>query len=346
MKVRFIVLLIVLLVFTSVAISVADELGTRYLQKGMRGADVFQLQEILMSLGYDLGVDGIFGSETDMRVREFQLNQSLTQDGIVGSKTLTALQHTIQGFFIYTVKSGDTLYDLANTHNITLGEIISINQLSSTLIRPGQELVIPNAQNNGELDLIEQEYVVKKGDNLSVIAQQFGLSANEIASINRISDPNIISAGQKLTIPVATMAAMTERQSNRSSSIPVLDWPVKGRISSPYGWRVHPINNVRHFHGGIDIAIAKGTTVRAAAAGTVIEAGWMGDYGLGIVIDHGGGYTTWYGHNSQILVRVGDRVVANQPISAVGSTGLSTGPHLDFRIKYYDQTLDPLDFLP
>src|SRR5690554_6670756 len=129
MKVRFIVLLIVLLVFTSVAISVADELGNRYLQKGMRGRDVFQLQEVLLSLGYELGVDGIFGSETDARVREFQLDQNLTQDGIVGPKTLIALQYTAKGFLTYTVKTGDTLYDLANTHNTTLDNLISINQL-------------------------------------------------------------------------------------------------------------------------------------------------------------------------------------------------------------------------
>ena len=78
----------------------------------------------------------------------------------------------------------------------------------------------------------------------------------------------------------------------------------------------------------------------------MIKAEWMGDFGYGIVIDHGGGYTTWYGHCSQFLVKVGDQVSANQPIARVGSTGLTTGPHLDFRIKLNNETLNPLDLLP
>lgn len=341
MKVRFIVLLIVLLIFTSVAISVADELGSRHLQQGMRGSDVVQLQEVLDELGYSLGIDGIFGAETSSIVREFQQDHDLTSDGIVGPKTIQALRNSTLGFLTHIVVPGDTLYDLAKTYGTNLNQIIAANQLKSTLIRTGQELVIPST---GTI-YREQEYVVQKGDNLSVIARNFGLSANEIASINQLSDPNLIAAGQKLTIPVATTTAMAQR-TNTSNQIPKFNWPVTGRISSPYGWRDHPISNVRHFHGGIDIAVRQGTVVKAAAAGRVIEAGGMGDYGLGVVIDHGGGYTTWYGHNSQISVRVGEYVVANQPIALVGSTGVSTGPHLDFRIKLNDQTLDPIGLLP
>lgn len=164
-----------------------------------------------------------------------------------------------------------------------------------------------------------------------------------MAEYNSISDPDRIRAGQRLVIPIGSAVSVPAMT---GSQPPRFNWPVSGSISSPYGWRDHPITNVRHFHGGIDIAAPQGTLVRAAAAGVVIKAEWMGDYGYGVVIDHGGGYTTWYGHNSQLLVKKGDVVKAGQTIARVGSTGLSTGPHLDFRIKYNGETINPLELLP
>jgi len=108
---------------------------------------------------------------------------------------------------------------------------------------------------------------------------------------------------------------------------------VQGTISSGYGSRIHPVLQVRHFHGGIDIAAPEGTPVKAAEAGRVIKAGSMGNYGLGVVIEHSGGVTTWYGHNSKLLVRAGDLVKQGQTIALVGRSGLTTGPHLDFGSK-------------
>ncbi len=339
MKARLIVFSIVILVVTSIIaqISIADGLGTRYLKKGMRGADVYKLQEGLQSIGYTLSIDGIFGPETDMIVREFQSSQKLVQDGIVGPDTLAVLRGLLSQSMIHMVQAGDTLYDIAKLYQVPLDKIFQVNGLSSSLIIPGQRILIPNID---AAAVDNQEYIVKNGENLSVIAQKFGLSADDLAEFNQINDPNKIRAGQLLTIPIAAVSTIAKIKP------PDFIWPVIGRISSPYGWRNHPINNVRHFHGGIDIAVPKGTTVRAAAPGIVIKAGWMGEYGLGIVIDHSGGYTTWYGHNSQLLVKAGEQVTVNQPIAKVGSTGLSTGPHLDFRVKYHNETIDPVKMLP
>ena len=142
----------------------------------------------------------------------------------------------------------------------------------------------------------------------------------------------------------AVQSVMAQPTSNQRSKIQ-FRWPVVGRISSPYGWRTHPITKERDFHGGIDIAVPKGTAVRAAASGRVVTAGWMGSYGQGIVIDHGDGYSTWYGHNSRLLVKAEDYVAVGEIIAEVGSTGLATGPHLDFRIKIYGETVNPLDYL-
>jgi murein DD-endopeptidase MepM/ murein hydrolase activator NlpD len=107
-------------------------------------------------------------------------------------------------------------------------------------------------------------------------------------------------------------------------------WPVTGTITSPFGWRSNPFGGGPEFHQGLDIAAPMGTTVTAAAAGTVIMAQWYGGYGNYILIDHGGGYSTGYGHLSAIYVSNGQTVQRGQAIGAVGSTGQSTRPHLHF----------------
>ncbi|SMB92957.1 Murein DD-endopeptidase MepM and murein hydrolase activator NlpD, contain LysM domain [Thermanaeromonas toyohensis ToBE] len=124
-------------------------------------------------------------------------------------------------------------------------------------------------------------------------------------------------------------------------------WPVEGEVTSPFGYRRSPTNRWRwEFHDGLDIAAPPGTPVRAAGGGQVVYAGWMGVYGLVVIIDHGYSYRTFYGHNSSLLVKEGDRVAKGQPIARVGSTGRSTGPHLHFRIEVDGQAVDPRPFLP
>ncbi len=102
------------------------------------------------------------------------------------------------------------------------------------------------------------------------------------------------------------------------------------RITSQFGWRIHPIHRVRRFHEGVDLACPSGTPIRAAAGGVVIVAANYGPYGKHVVVDHGGRISTLYGHCSRLQVSVGMKVRQGQVIANVGSTGLSTGPHLHF----------------
>jgi murein DD-endopeptidase MepM/ murein hydrolase activator NlpD len=118
-------------------------------------------------------------------------------------------------------------------------------------------------------------------------------------------------------------------------------WPVTGTITSPFGWRSNPFGGSPEFHQGLDIAAPTGTTVTAAAGGTVIMAQWYGGYGNYILIDHGGGYSTGYGHLSAIYVAQGQSVTRGQAIGAVGSTGQSTGPHLHFEVRINGKPVDP-----
>jgi murein DD-endopeptidase MepM/ murein hydrolase activator NlpD len=125
----------------------------------------------------------------------------------------------------------------------------------------------------------------------------------------------------------------------------VLSWPVSGTITSPFGYRRSPFGSGMEFHQGLDIAAPMGTTVQAAAGGTVISAGWYGGYGNYVLIDHGGGMATGYGHLSQIFVSAGQQIQKGQAIGAVGSTGMSTGPHLHFEVRLHGKPTDPAAYL-
>ena len=124
-------------------------------------------------------------------------------------------------------------------------------------------------------------------------------------------------------------------------------WPAPGftRISSNFGYRNHPTRRRREHHDGIDLASARGNRVLAAEAGTVILSSWHGGYGQTVIIDHGNGLHTLYAHNSRNIARVGDRVTRGQHIAYIGSTGVSTGPHLHFEVRVNGRPTNPRPFL-
>jgi murein DD-endopeptidase MepM/ murein hydrolase activator NlpD len=132
---------------------------------------------------------------------------------------------------------------------------------------------------------------------------------------------------------------------NRGVGTGTFRWPVPGhtRITSPFGWRIHPIFRTREFHSGIDIGAPSGRNIVASDGGTVLWADWLGGYGRTVIISHGN-FSTLYAHASTLLVEEGDRVTQGQVIARVGSTGHSTGPHLHFEVRNRAGTrLNPSD---
>lgn len=117
-----------------------------------------------------------------------------------------------------------------------------------------------------------------------------------------------------------------------------------GGITSPFGYRTHPIYGTVIYHSGIDIGVVSGTAVPAADSGTVIYSGWAGGYGYFVMIDHGDGIVSCYGHNEELLVQEGDKVSKGDVISLSGSTGYSTGPHLHFEVRQDGEPIDPTSF--
>ena len=122
-------------------------------------------------------------------------------------------------------------------------------------------------------------------------------------------------------------------------------WPVSGSITSPFGWRTHPIFGTKRFHSGLDIGADYGTPIRAAKSGTVSHAGWIGGYGNTVMIEHGGGIVTLYGHNQSLNVSVGQQVSQGDVVAYCGSTGNSTGPHCHFEVRLNGEPVSPYNYL-
>jgi murein DD-endopeptidase MepM/ murein hydrolase activator NlpD len=136
-----------------------------------------------------------------------------------------------------------------------------------------------------------------------------------------------------------------EKRADQEARIPS-GWPVEGSITSTFGFRFGPRTGKLERHTGWDIAAPEGTPAQVTASGTVIEAGWSDvGYGQHVVVDHGNGLKTLYGHLSQIDVNIGDEIVLGGAIGLVGSTGNSTGPHLHYEVRLEDVAVDPGPFL-
>lgn len=123
-------------------------------------------------------------------------------------------------------------------------------------------------------------------------------------------------------------------------------WPCQGEITSYFGWRTHPIFGTTKYHSGMDIAVDYGTPIHATNSGTVVYSGWLGGYGNCVMIDHGGGLVSLYGHNQSLNCSEGQYVNKGAVIAYAGSTGYSTGPHCHFEMRLHGEVTEPLNYLP
>lgn len=208
-----------------------------------------------------------------------------------------------------------------------------------------------------EAEKTQQEIAAKKAEQQKVLD---AAKQNKAAAAQMEQDLNSQLASVKNLIQQRLAAAEAARQAAQQASedeggggsddnyvqgTGAMGWPCSGPITSPFGYRTHPIFGTTIFHAGIDIGVDYGTPIHAADSGVVVYAGWISGYGNAVIIDHGGGISTLYGHNQSLAVSEGQSVSKGAVVAYAGSTGNSTGPHCHFEVDVNGSPVNPLGYL-
>lgn len=259
------------------------------------------------------------------------------------------------------VGAGDTVYTLAQRHNVPLRALIDANNLTPPYaLRIGQRIVLPRGR----------QHVVQRGDTLSKIAGRYDVDMYQMARANGLNPPYVIYPGQRLILPGAAYLPKAEPEpaplppiERTTASKPVetkaaprpnpvpeppaaagdgFAWPLRGKVLSGFGPKDAGLQN-----DGINIAAPRGAPVRAAQHGVVAYAGnELRGFGNLLLVKHAGGWVTAYAHNEELLVKRGDKVTRGQAIAHVGSSGSVNAPQLHFEVRQGKKPVDPMLYLP
>ncbi|HEY3398170.1 MAG TPA: peptidoglycan DD-metalloendopeptidase family protein [Armatimonadota bacterium] len=278
-----------------------------------------------------------------------RLQKQLDQDTRAVQGQLLALYQAGNHSYLQVVLQADSFSDFANR-----GHYVDI------IVNQDQYRLRRLATLQSQCDAERQSLVAAEARRTALVGQ---IAQDESAAQQRQDQVHRIlaEANSKRAAAESLLAAMDVEQRQIQQFIQSRDrgngphyggvWsgyllkPVDGRLSSPFGWRMDPNLHYRKFHQGVDLAIAYGTPIHAAAPGLVVWAGWRGAVsGNTVIIDHGSGVTTVYCHCSSVATSEGQEVKRGQVIAAVGSTGRSTGPHVHFGVLQHGAWVDPLGF--
>lgn len=320
------------------------------------------LEELLANLKEDATNENTISCEfaEDVEIRqEYVPSEEIMNLGYLAEM----LYSTKSAEVTYEVKKGDTWSEIANSHGLTSKELLALNPgYNIDKLQIGEMLTLSASVPYLTMTVVQQERYVDevnydivytdsanmyKGDYKVTSPGQYG-AADVVANVTYVNgeetERTILSS---VTLREPVTEQRLQGTKDRPTWLPTgsFRWPTSGRITSYFGGRRSPGGIGSTNHKGIDIANSHGAPVYAADGGTVTYAGWMGGYGYLVQISHGNGYVTYYGHNSSLLVSVGQHVYKGQQIARVGSTGNSTGNHCHFEIRYNGVAKNPLNYL-
>lgn len=302
-------------------------------QKGVGGLDTIGVPDFTTDILDTLGEQGVADSLESEAQKE---NGALGQNAAQTEPVLDARAGL--SYMTYRVRPGDMIGRIAEQHGITQDTIISVNDVRrSRTMQVGTYLKIPSL--SGILYTVH-----KDGETAQSIAAKYSVDADKCARVNSIDANAPLTTGASLFVPDARL----DRETLGAINGDFFRRPLHSKywLSSYYGWRASPFaTGRRSFHTGIDMASPYGTSIFPACEGVVASTGYNSTYGNFVIIKHYGGYKTLYGHMQTVLCVAGQSVDTGTCIGKVGSTGMSTGPHLHFTVFKYDKMINPLSVI-
>ena len=317
------------------------------------------LEDLLeqLKLGYETAdtVNAYFVEDVDIR-QEYVESSYVMNLGYIAE----ILNETKEGEVTYTVTSGDSYYSIAEKYDLNVEALMKLNPgYDPKILRVGDVLTISNAVPYLTVVNVERQryvqdvpYQVEYTDDASMYQGEYKVTspgvygkADMTANVTYINGEE---TEREVVASVTLSQPVTEQQLRGTKERPTwyptgsFSWPCTGILTSRFGYRSLLGST---YHSGIDIGNSYGTSIYASDGGTVTYSGWMSGYGYLIIIDHGNGYQTYYGHNSSLVASLGQKVHKDQLIARMGSTGRSTGNHCHFGIKLNGTFLNPLNYL-
>ena len=291
----------------------------------------------------------------DNRIRSYSKIDMTTEIVfmILESKSLTSFLENIENAY-KIIKLDKELIDAITKFNEEMAEEQAVIQAELEKIEENKLTVEAKKQ---DLVSAQEEFLIKQYNEESKMNELLALENQKSNIINQLSEEEAELAHEIGELLIYNEQLQQELNSifdqinsggptqNENASGQGFIRPGYGAITDSYGPRINPVTFEEGFHNGVDFADPYGSNVYASKSGTVVYSGWISGYGNTIIIDHGSGVQTLYAHNSSLIVSVGQVVAQGEVVALVGSTGMSTGPHIHFEIRINGQAVNPLDYL-
>ena len=304
--------------------------------------ELVRIESILAQVARDLAETRLSiveqAEEVRLRAAEMYMNQSFGLSGVLMEMDTVATAAIGWEYAGSAVADAEAL--VRDLEALQVQE--EIQRVALEEQQAAQEEVIAGLEGDRSLAETERRLVEQAVAAATVEAEEFTALLEQVKSDIRELEGEIGALEEDSKRLEREIIALQTYPGERPSA---LINPVDGIVTSPFGYRTHPISGTRKLHTGVDYGAGSGTPIYAANRGRVIYTGWYGGYGNTVIIDHGGGLTTLYAHQSRIRVSTGQEVALGDRIGDVGTTGYSTGPHLHFETRENGKPVDPRKYL-